>query len=254
MTAAALAAAAAWVWLRPCPTIPLNRGAPRLRAICALAAAGLVLSGVSAGAAAPSALAVVLAGTAWGGLRLWRRRALARGIAETQERVLECCDLLASELAAGQAPDSALARAAETWPALAPAWLSHAYGGDVPSALRRAGAEPGAEGMTLVAAAWHVSHQTGHGLSDALARVAQSLREARATDRLVRGELASARATARLVAALPLVGLVIGSGSGGDPLGFLLGTPLGIACLAGGLALGLAGLAWIERIAAGIGR
>jgi tight adherence protein B len=168
--------------------------------------------------------------------------------------VLECCDLLASELAAGQAPGSALARAAETWPVLAPVWQSHAYGGDVPSALRRAGTEPGAEGLELVAAAWHVSHRTGQGLADALARVAQALREARATDRVVRGELASARATARLVAALPVVALMIGSGSGGDPVGFLLGTPMGIACLAGGLGLGLAGLAWIERIAADTGR
>jgi tight adherence protein B len=108
--------------------------------------------------------------------------------------------------------------------------------------------------LALVAAAWHVSHRTGHGLGEALARVAEALRARRATDRVVRGELASARATARLVAALPLVALVIGAGSGGDPLGFLLGTPLGIACLAGGLALGLAGLTWIERIAAGVGR
>jgi tight adherence protein B len=253
--AALLSAGAAWVALRPGPTFPVHRGAARvLRTVFPVAAAGLVLSGVTAGAVAPSALTVVLAATAWGGHRLWRQRALARGIAETQGRVLECCDLLASELAAGQPPDSALARAAETWPELSPVSQSHAYGGDVPSALRRVGAEPGAEGMALVAAAWHVSHRTGHGLADALTQVAQALREARATDRIVRGELASARATARLVAALPLVALLIGSGSGGDPLGFLLGTPLGIACLAGGLALGLAGLTWIERIAAGIGR
>ncbi len=254
MTAALLAAAAAWVWVRPWSRIALPRAPRRPALLVPATAAGLVVLGVLTGAAAPSAVAVVLAGAAWGGHRLWRQRGLARAVVETQERVLECCDLLAAELAAGQPPDAALARAAETWPSLASVSQSHAYGGDVPSALRRSADEPGAEGMALVAAAWHVSHRTGHGLAEALARVAEALRARRATDRVVRGELASARATARLVAALPVVALVIGAGSGGDPLGFLFATPLGIACLACGLALGLAGLAWIERIAAGVGR
>ena len=121
----------------------------------------------------------------------------------------------------GQPAEAALDQAAEAWPVIGPVAQCQAYGGDVPAALRRAALEPGAEGMALVAAAWHVSHRTGHGLADALGRVAQALRDGRATDRVVRGELASARATARLVAALPLVALAIGAGSGGDPLSFL---------------------------------
>jgi tight adherence protein B len=248
VTAALLAAAAVLVGFGP-PPFPAGRWRPRAVVVTLAAAVAAVGVGALLGAPEPAFLAMVLAGGAAGAHRLWRQRVRAAVAEQTRERVLECCDLLAAELAAGQPADAALDQAADAWPAIGPVAQCQAYGGDVPAALRRTAMDPGAEGMALVAAAWHVSHRTGHGLADALRRVAQALRDARATDRVVRGELASARATARLVAALPLVALAMGAGSGGDPLSFLLGTPIGLACLAGGLGLGLAGLAWIERLA-----
>ena len=52
--------------------------------------------------------------------------------------------------------------------------------------------------------------------------------------------------------ALPVLTLLMGSGIGCDLAAVLVGSPGGWACLAGGLALGLAGLAWIEAIAGAV--
>jgi tight adherence protein B len=51
------------------------------------------------------------------------------------------------------------------------------------------------------------------------------------------------------VAALPVIVLSAGEGLGARPWAFLVGHPAGVACLGGGVALVLAGLAWIDRIA-----
>ena len=52
-----------------------------------------------------------------------------------------------------------------------------------------------------------------------------------------------------MVALLPIVVLTMGSGAGSDPWAFLLGTPIGLGCLALGVLLTGLGLFWIEKIA-----
>jgi tight adherence protein B len=190
----------------------------------------------------------------WAGRHLWRRRAETARAERTARCLLEACDLVAAELAAGRTGEAALAEAVSVWPDLRPVADVCRLGGDVPAAMRTLSAEPGADGLRLLAGAWVVSHRTGAGLASSTRRVADAVRRDQATRRLVRGELASARATARLVAGLPVVALLMGSGAGADPWTFLLGTPLGIACLSAGLAVGFAGLWWIELIAREVDR
>ncbi|GGO90729.1 hypothetical protein GCM10011584_23190 [Nocardioides phosphati] len=211
--------------------------------------AGALLTSAG-GVAAPAGIGLLVMAGVW-----WiRRRASARRVrAAAAAAVLELCEELAGDLAAGAAPGVALERAARRWPELAAPATAHRLGASVPAAWRVLAASPGATDLQVVAAAWQVAERTGAGLADTLAGVAAGIREQQRTRRLVASELASARATARLMAALPLLTLAVGSGAG-DPVGFLLGTPAGLACAAAGVALALGGVAWIEGIAASLER
>ncbi len=176
----------------------------------------------------------------------------ARAAAHAGERTRETCEAIADDLAAGASAERALARAASEWPDLRPVLSAHRVGADVPTAWRAVAAgRAGADGLRLVAAAWQVSGRTGQGLSLALHRVAADLRAAAATRRAVDSELASARATGRLVAGLPVLAWLMGSGAGQHPLAWLLAGPVGWACLAVGLGLLLLGLTWVELLARG---
>jgi tight adherence protein B len=198
--------------------------------------------------------ALVLAVGAAGARALWRRRAAGREAEQNAARLAEVCDLLAAELSAGRPVETALDEAATAWPRIRPVAEVCRFGGDVPAAFREAAGVPGAGGLRFLAAAWAMSQRTGGGLGAATRRVAELVARGQATRSVVAGELASARATARLVAALPVVALLMGSGAGADPWTFLLRTPWGLGCLAAGLAVGLLGLWWIEVIAREVDR
>jgi tight adherence protein B len=251
---AAGSAAAALALLMPArPRLPAPVGAPaspaRPWALPILAVP--LVAWLPAGTIVPTAIGLGAGAVGW---LLWLRRRERRRAETTGRRVLETCEHLASELVSGQPPGAALARAADDWPELAPVAEAFRVGSDVPTALRSVATRPGAADLRPLAAAWHVAHRTGQGLADAVDRVAQQLADVRATRRVVDGELASARATARLVALLPVAALAMGSGVGGDPVGFLLTTTAGWLCLAVGLGWGLAGLWWIEALARAVER
>ena len=239
------AAASVLLVLRPSPLRPRADGAsPLARWVVPVLAFGAMVA-VGPLVAVPLVLGL-------GGRELWRLRRRRQEAVATADRVLETCELLAAEVTAGQPPGHALARAATAWPVLAPAAEAGTLGGNLPGTLRELADAPGASELRLVGAAWEVAHRSGSGLAEALDRVSATVRADRATRRVIESELASARATARLMAGLPVLVLLLGAGAGTSPWAFLATTPIGWVCLVGGLALGLAGLWWIERIAAGV--
>lgn len=260
---AALGSGASVLVLTAGPGLPLDRLPSRSRGpfepapsarrqatvpfLAAALAAALVVAGLSA---TQLLLALVLAGAALGTWRAVVRGRTAKAAEVRRQQVVEACEAMVGELRAGQPPSRCLERAARIWPELEGAVRAARLGADVPDAMRSVASRPGGEGVTRIAAAWEICASTGTGLAFAVAQVLETARAEQATGRMVQGELASARATARLVAALPVVVLAASQGLGARPWDFLLATVPGLVCLATGVALAFAGLAWIDRIAA----
>lgn len=175
-----------------------------------------------------------------------RRRAAQR------MHVVRALATLAAELEAGQPPREALRRAAGDPPAWPRALSCLRLDGDVAEAL-----EADADGRPVLAhlaACWRVAADAGTGLAPAVVRLAESARTAEDARVDLEGQLAGPRATARLLALLPAVGIGFGFLLGSDPLGWLITQPLGRICLAVGVLLTAAGAWWTGRIAASVER
>ena len=172
--------------------------------------------------------------------------------ADERERVTNAVVALAAELRAGQPPSAALHISAGSPPVWPSTLAALRLDGDIPEALRvDAQAHPV---LRSLAACWEVGSASGSGLAAAVHRLAEASRAAEE----VRGELdvqlAGPRATARTLATLPLIGLLLGVLLGADPVGWRLGSALGLGCLAGGAVLTGLGILWTSRIAAGVER
>ncbi len=174
-----------------------------------------------------------------------RRRAGARRVA-----VAEAVGLMAAELRAGVLPQRVLTGLAPDFPFLAAASRAAGLGGDVSAALRADAETPGHEQLGELSSAWMVAERAGAPLAHVLDRLEASARDDREIEREVQSGVAPARATGRLMAVLPAVGLMLGTGMGSDPVDLLTGTVPGALCLAAGSAFACAGVAWVNRIAA----
>ena len=203
----------------------------------------------------PVAAAVAVAGAQLGATS-WRGRRTDAATRSERAGAIEALTALAGDLRAGRSPAEALAEASTIGTggvrqALTGAAAAARLGGDVPGALLSvASAAP--DVLRGLAACWSVCSVAGSGLATGVDRLAAGLRTAEAQRVRLDAELAGPRATAALLAGLPLAGLLMAGALGADPLRVLLHTPLGVTCLVAGLALDLLGLAWTRRMVAAV--
>ncbi len=158
---------------------------------------------------------------------------------------------LAVLLAAGLPPASAWGFVAENVPSPVPVAVAGSI--DIPEALVAAAAMRAPlerQAWAGLAAAWSVASEAGAPLASTLRDHAESLRELADAQRDAAVARAAPRATARVVLALPAVGLLLGALMSFGTLGVLFTTPVGWACLAVGGALVAAAQAWTRRLVA----
>lgn len=256
---------AVWLWLPPPDRVrrrlePPAHGLPwsaqswlRRSLLVAASLAAVAALGVLVGpAAACVGLAVTIAAGA--ALRMVRLAVRTRAEHATRVEVANACSVIANQVRVGRIPAEALAIAAEDAQVLAVSSRVQHNGGDVVAALLDESGRPGCRGLRDLARAWQVGTTTGAPMADLLDQVAMALRSDQAVERTVAAELAGPRATGRVMAMLPVCGIGLGYLLGGDPIGFLVGGPVGWGCLVGGASLAAGGVLWIEWLARQVGR
>jgi tight adherence protein B len=225
----------------------------RRRRFALLVAAGLVLA-ARAGPAAVVLAAVLAAVGSRRRLRSARQAAQGR----EQDQAAVALHALTAELRAGRTPAEALTTAAETAGPETAQVLRRAaaidrLGGDVPGALDSGDRPPepaSGPALRMLSAAWLVGLRGGAGLATPIEHAADELAAAGLVRREVAAQLAGPRTTAVLLAGLPVLGLGLAALAGAAPVRFLFATPIGIGCLAAGVALDLIGVRWTDAIVA----
>ena len=221
---------------------------------------GRLLAGVTAIAVVGAALclslttgvAALLLGTT---LFVRHRRRAARRRTAAESRMLQgALEILVGELRVGAHPVRAFDTAAqETGGVVGAAFRSVAaragLGADVAAGLRSVAVRSTlSHEWDRLAVFWQLAAQHGLAIST-LMRAAQLdiVERQRYYARLDAG-MAGARATAAILAALPVLGVVLGQLIGAAPVAFLTGGGAGGALLVVGVALLCAGLWWADRI------
>ncbi|RUP04762.1 MAG: hypothetical protein EKK34_12685 [Mycobacterium sp.] len=187
------------------------------------------------------------------GLR-YRRRVSARR-AGAAGRALEAgLDVLVGELRVGAHPVLAFDVAAgETTGAVSAGLRAVAararLGADVAAGLRAAaGSSVLPQHWERLAVCWQLASDHGLAIATLMRAAQRDIAERQRFSAKVESDMAGARATAAILAGLPLLGLLLGQLIGARPLQFLFGGGAGGWFLLAGVTLTCAGLCWSDRI------
>jgi tight adherence protein B len=237
---------------RIAPPGPVGCEVPLLRAnavggiiACAAVVATLVLP-------TTTVLAVAVLGMT-AGLRYRRRRSIGR--AADEGRMLEAAlDVLVGELRTGSHPVRAFRVAAdETDGTVADSLRAVAarakLGADVIAGLRsaaRSSALP--ENWNRLAACWQLASDHGLAIATLMRAAQRDIAERQRFSARVTAGMAGARATAVILAGLPVLGMLLGQLVGASPLQFFLSGHVGGWLLVIGSMLACAGLVWSDQI------
>jgi len=242
---------------------PAARRRPGIRPLLGAAPALVVLAAaLGAVLAGPGGL-LAGAGLAGVGVRTWRAHRRTRQHREHAAHWAGGVRLLVAELRAGAHPAAAAeGAAADAAPEVAGMLRSAAatarLGGDVAAALTAAtsgahngaatGAAHTAAATGRMARAWALAERHGVALAELLDAVRRDVEHRAAFAREVDARMAGPRATAAVLAGLPVLGLLLGESAGAAPLAVLTGTPIGQVLLVAGAALLCAGTVWTGRL------
>lgn len=102
--------------------------------------------------------------------------------------------------------------------------------------------------LAPLAATWAVHERTGAPVADLLDTLARSLRDANDAAMSRRAALAAPVATARVLAGLPVLGLLLGQVVGARPLAVLVGTGAGQVSAVVGLVCAVTGVVWTRHL------
>jgi tight adherence protein B len=255
--AAALALAAAALALPSSSRRRLARPAMRRTRLPRAAVGWSAVGAAAAGAVLlpmTTVLAIaVIAATAR--LRYRRRRSSRRGTDESRE-LETAIDVLVGELRVGAHPAHAFAVAAdETAGPVADSCRAVAararLGADVTAGLRSVAATSALPAQwDRLAVCWQLATEHGLAMSTLMRAAQRDIAERQRFSGQVMSAMAGARATAAILAGLPVLSVLLGQLIGADPIAFLLRGHVGGWLLVVGMTLVCGGLLWSDRITA----